>query len=260
MKKILTIAALAFVVMSCGNKKEVFCVDTFYENPTEYIGQEVTITGHAKVCCCSGQLMITGCDKSKVISVIPAPGVEVPKELKNVMLKTKGIIGEEVIDEEFVLALTEKANAIEDAEEKASQLARAEKIKEIITVEGVIRNYTIDATSIEVTKACCSKEDAAKAGCEKKCDGKHEGKAGCEKKCEGKQEAKACCEKKCENKQIAQAAGCQKKCDGKHEGKACCEKKCDKSKDGKKACCEKKCDGKKDAKKACCEKKTDSEK
>jgi len=233
MKKILFVAAFAFILAACGGQKEAgICVDQFYENPIENLGKDIAIVGQAKVCGCSGAMMIVNCTGKRFIRVAPVEGVVIPENVKDTYVLVKGIVSEEVIDEAYVLALVEQANVIEDEVEKAEALAKAEKISAIIA-EGVIRNYTIDATSIELTKACCdSKSDKCcgdkKEGCDKKCDGKHEG---CDKKCDGKHEG---CDKKCEGK----TEGCDKKCEGKTEG---CEKKCGEKTEG----CEKKCEGKK---------------
>jgi hypothetical protein len=180
MKKVLTIAALAFVFAACGTKDAGLCVDKFYENPVEYIGKEITVSGIANVCCHSGALQITGSEKH-AITVIPAEGVAVPENAKGLALKVKGVISEEVIDETFIATLTDEANAKEDSTAKAELLAKAEKIKEVILVEGVIRKYSINATAIEVVK--CDKEDAA-------CCEKDSTKACCKK-----DSTKACCKK-----------------------------------------------------------------
>ncbi|MDR2801723.1 MAG: hypothetical protein LBB31_00715 [Prevotellaceae bacterium] len=171
MKKILSIAVLTLVVAACGTKDAGLCVDKFYENPVEYIGKEVTITGVAKVCCHSGALQITGSEKH-AIAVIPAEGVVVPENAKGAVLKVKGIINEEIIDETFIATLTDEADATEDSTAKAELVAKAEKIKSIILAEGVIHKYSINATAIEVVPcdkeadACCEK-DSTKACCEK---------------------------------------------------------------------------------------------
>ena len=211
MKKILFVAAFAFILAACGGQKEAgICVDKFYENPIGNLGKDIAIVGQAKICGCTGAMMIVNCTSEKFIRVAPVEGVVIPENVKDAYVLVKGIVSEEVIDEAYVLALAEKANAIEDETEKLDALAKAEKIGAIIIAEGVIRNYTIDATSIELTKACCDKKgdkccDKKHEGCDKKCDGKHEG---CDKKCEGKHEG---CEKKCEGK----TEGCEKKCEGK---------------------------------------------
>ncbi|MDR2358285.1 MAG: hypothetical protein LBD87_00610 [Prevotellaceae bacterium] len=180
MKKILSIAALALVLAACGTKDAGLCVDKFYENPVEYIGKEVTVAGLAHVCCHSGTLQIIGSEKH-AITVIPAEGVVVPENAKGAVLKVKGLINEEIIDETFIATLTDEADATEDSTAKAKLLAKAEKIKNIIVAEGVIRKYSINATKIEVaecdkeagaacekdsTKACC-KKDSTKACCKK---------------------------------------------------------------------------------------------
>lgn len=171
MKKILSIAALAFVFAACGTKDAGLCVDKFYENPVEYIGKEVTIAGLAHVCCHSGALQITGSEKH-AIAVIPAEGVVVPENAKGAVLKVKGVINEEIIDETFIATLTDEANAKEDSTAKAELLAKAEKIKKVIVAEGVIRKYSINATAIEVVEcdkedAACCKKDSTKACCKK---------------------------------------------------------------------------------------------
>jgi len=225
MKKILFVAAFAFILAACGGQKEAgICVDQFYENPIENLGKDIAIVGQAKVCGCSGAMMIVNCTGEKFIRVAPVEGVVIPENVKDTYVLVKGIVSEEVMDDAYVLAMIEKANAIEDEAEKALALTQAERIGEAIA-EGAkfLRYFTIDATSIELAKACCdSKSDKCcgdkKEGCDKKCDGKHEG---CDKKCDGKHEG---CDKKCEGK----TEGCEKKCGEKTEG---CEKKCE----GKKA-------------------------
>ncbi len=182
MKKFLALAAFAFVLASCGGNKAL-TVDNFYEDAISHIGQEVTVAGHAKVCCCSGKLAISNCDGSKMIMVVPAEGVTAPDSVKGATLKVKGIVSEEVIDEAFIAVLVEKANTEADSTAKADQLAKAEKIKGMVAEQGIIRKYTITASSIEIAK-CDNKECKAGEGCEKKCEGNHEG---CEKKCEGHQ-------------------------------------------------------------------------
>jgi hypothetical protein len=195
MKKILSIAVLAVVFAACGTKDAGLCVDKFYENPVEYIGTEITVAGKAAVCCHSGALQLIGGEKH-VITVLPAEGVVVPENAKGAVLKVKGIINEEIIDETFVTALTDEANATQDTTAKAKLLAKAEKIKGIIATDGVIRKYSIAATSIEVVK------------CEKKCD-KKEGAACCKK-----DSTKACCKsdstKVCSKKDSTKCEGAAK--------------------------------------------------
>ncbi|MDR1405673.1 MAG: hypothetical protein LBI89_00525 [Prevotellaceae bacterium] len=186
MKKILSIAALAFILAACGTKDAGLCVDKFYENPVAFIGKEVTVAGKAQFCCHSGALQITGSEKH-AITVVPAEGVAVPENAKCAVLKVTGVISEEVIDETFVATLTDEANATEDSTAKAELLAKAEKIKGIIVAEGVIRKYSISATAIETVQ--CDKKDAA---CDKK-DGKACCKGDSTKVCCKGDSTKACC-------------------------------------------------------------------
>ena len=184
MKQILSIAALALVLAACSTKDAGLCVDKFYENPVEYIGKEVTVAGLAHVCCHSGALQITGSEKN-AITVVPGEGLVIPENAEGAVLKVKGVINEEIIDETFIATLTDEANATEDSTAKAKLLAKAEKIKNIIVAEGVIHKYSINATVIEI--APCNKE--AEAACKKDST-----KACCKKDstkhCEGETETK----------------------------------------------------------------------
>lgn len=178
MKKIITIAAVAIVLASCGTKDAGLCVDKFYENPV--VGSEITISGQAKICCCSGALLITGSEKN-AIAVAPAEGVVVPENVKGATIKVKGIVSSETIDEQYVAKIAEEAAAATDSTEKAKLDEKVIKVSEaIVANNGPIYKYTIAATAIEVVKSCC----------------KEEGKEGCKK------DEKACCKKdstvKCE--------------------------------------------------------------
>jgi hypothetical protein len=188
MKKILVIAACAFMLASCCSKEAGICVDKFYESPV--IGTEVIISGQADLCCCSGALLIVGSEK-RAITVAPVEGVAVPEKVKGATISVKGIVSSETIDEVYVAALVEKAEAAQDSTEKAGLAAKAEKVREAITANnGPITKYTIAATSIEVTK-CCKKD--GKEGCAKdgkKCCAK-DGKEGSEKKCEAAKDSVA---------------------------------------------------------------------
>ncbi|MDR1681530.1 MAG: hypothetical protein LBS12_07105 [Prevotellaceae bacterium] len=194
MKKIFTIAAVAIAMASCGTKEAGICVDKFYENPV--VGSEIVIAGQAKVCCCSGALLLTGSEKN-VITVAPAEGVVVPENVKGAIVEVKGVVSTTTIDEQYVADLAAQAEAAQDSTEKAKLTAKVEKVKAAIEANGgPITKYTIAATEIVVKDACCKKE--GKEGCKK------EGKACCKKdsaaKCEGAKEEKKCDEAKGETK------------------------------------------------------------
>ncbi|MDR0729275.1 MAG: hypothetical protein LBF19_04025 [Prevotellaceae bacterium] len=189
MKKIFTIAALAFALASCGTKEAGICVDKFYENPV--VGSEIVIAGQAKVCCCSGALLLTGNEGKNVITVTPNEGVAVPENVKGAILEVKGVVSATTIDDQYVADLAAQAEAAQDSTEKAKLTAKAEKVKAALEANGApIRKYTIAATEILALKdACCKK------GEEKACK-KGDGKACCKKDSAACKKDSAACEKK----------------------------------------------------------------
>ncbi len=140
MKKILAFAVLAVAFLaSCTPKTEPICVDKFYANPAEFLGKQVTITGHvAGFCTESGKLVFTGCEKAnKMMTNIPA-GVTVDSTWNGKTVEVVGVISE--------TTCPESGN----------------------------KCYAVEATSLKITEACCSKE-----GKEGACCGEH--KEGCAK-------------------------------------------------------------------------------
>jgi hypothetical protein len=211
MKKILSIVAIAALLSSCCGKQQSVGVDieTFFKNPTTFVGKDTTYAGVIKAVCDSTGKFVLGTNneanaKLQVI-VTPPACAKVCKGCVGKEVFVKGVINETVVDEEFIVTLENESNAEECPQAKACKQKKAAEYKEIIAVDGIFSIYSIEAKCVKDKAACekkaCCKDGEKKACCkdgEKKACGKDGEKKACckdgEKKACGKDgEKKACC-------------------------------------------------------------------
>jgi hypothetical protein len=203
MKKILSIVAIAALLSSCCGKQQQpvgIDIETFFKNPTTFVGKDTTYVGVIKDVCDSTGIFVLGTNnegnaKLQVI-VTPPACAKVCKGCVGKEVFVKGVIEETVVDEEFVVALENESNAEECPQAKACKQKKAAEYKEIIAVDGIFSVYSIEAKCVKAKEAC-EKKACCKDGEKKACCKDGEKKACCkdgEKKDSCKHdEKKACC-------------------------------------------------------------------
>ena len=206
MKKILSIVAIAALLSSCCGKQQPVGIDieTFFKNPTTFVGKDTTYAGVIKAVCDSTGIFVLGTNNEEnaklQVIVTPPACAKVCKGCVGKEVFVKGVIEETVVDEEFIVALENESNAEECPQAKACKQKKAAEYKETIAVNGIFSVYSIEAKCVKAKeacekKACCKgdKEKACKDGEKKCCKGDKEKacKDGEKKCCKGDKE-KAC--------------------------------------------------------------------
>ena len=227
MKRLFTFIAIAALATACCNKQPaVLSVEKFFENPGALINADTTITGTVQEVCPFTGLFLIGTADNTQQQMLVQPVFEM-KPCKGIIGKeiiVKGVIKEQIVNEETLAAWEEEAEAIECPKTKEGWLQMIAEFKEKVAATGEYTCYYIEATDIKCAgcegKGCkekkegCCKDGEKKEGC---CKDKKEGcckdgekKEGC---CKDGEKKEGCCkdgEKKegcCKDKK----EGCEKK-------------------------------------------------